>query len=70
MTKEKIAMIDVDSDRWISPNKVLWGVFRAGFKNVVVVGEREDGTFEVFSSTGGRKANSLMTKAIRFVKKN
>lgn len=57
----------VTEDVWLSPIKILWGAFRGGYENLVVVGEK-DGVVEVYSTLGGRKANSLMTKAIRQVK--
>ncbi len=61
--------ITENEDTWISPNKILWGAFRKGFVNLVVVGEDEDGNVEVFGSLGGRKSNSMMTKAIRQTKR-
>jgi len=58
----------VGEDVWISPRRVLWAALWKGFKNIVIVGEDEDGNIEVFGTAGGKKSNSMMTKAIRYIK--
>lgn len=60
----------IQENMHVSPFRVLWNFIRAvDFRQpLVVVGRTDKGELYVASTDSGQTTNSLLTKAIRFIK--